>query len=257
MLKDFLTAKYNDLSKRIKNNDFRKLVEKLIVDGNMITEINLDDGIVLFSIGGNNSVLLCLDKEKGTLKLETTIVFDSAIVNLKTLSNMAHTSMSHGFGISGIITNENGTSKIYVGKDIEWADAVASLNRDLKTFQILIGKLSEYLNFRTKQKEITHLDFSMFDKIKLKNFNPQAAGEKKDFLYTSWQKYADHVVGERTDEDDFEEISEEIEEISACAEFELKNKMSLSEVGNFILDELHWSKSLSLDNREDIKFNVN
>ena len=73
-------------------------------------------------------------------------------------------------------------------------------------------------------------------------------------MYSTWKEFADAIAETAGDE---YELSGSIAEVNACAEFEHKNGMSLSEVGDIILNELLWNRQLIASAESDGDYYVN
>jgi len=240
---------------RLKSSDFD--LDALLLALNRVgceTERTDDPDIFLVFLGDEISAIAQIGSNRTSIKLETTLIFDSDLVNLKTLSNISHIGMVHGLASSGIFTVGDGRSKIYVSKEVSVFKICDSIHETVANFKEAILALADYMQLRTKQKQFTNIDLSMFYAIDLTSFNPRVLGEKKEFLYTSWQKYADDLM---EDADDYEDIASKITQIKACADFETKNDLCLAEVGDIILDDLYWHRGTWNLNTKEVGFTVN
>lgn len=189
-----------------------------------------------------------------TIRLESTMVFEADIANLRTMSSIAHVTMSHGFGLSGLVPGDEGKVKLYVMKYIDLGTMKKKLPEDIKKMNDCLKIIISYINQRMGQKHLKELDLSMFSEVDITQFNPQLMGEKKDFQYQSWETYAESVL-ELQKNPSINGVSL-LEEIQACAKFEHKNQMHLSEVGNIILDELVWNRNF-IEAAAEGKFHIN
>lgn len=218
-----------------------------------VIDIDPETKSILVDLGKPLCTLVFLDKDEKSYLIESTIVFDSDILNVSTFSHLAHTTITAGFGISGVVPVGNGSVKLYVGKSIDMR-ALGRLPEELSKIKDCINMMIGYINYRTEQLGASNLDLSMFEAIEdIETFDPQMLGEQKDFVYRTWQKFAEEIAEEA---EDVAEAAEALRKISACAEFEVKNDMNLSEIGDMIKGELLWNRSLfSVD--EDDKYSVN
>jgi len=242
---------------------FKKLRDKLVVainnakikvigkymekSGYSLSEIDQDEYAFLVDLGDPICTLVSLDETTKSLMLESTLVLEPHILNLKTFSAMAHVCMSNGLGMSGVVPGSNGTVKVYIGKTIS-DKSMKRLPYEMEQVRTCITQIIGYINYRSGQNELLSLDLSMFEEIDVNNFNPQVFGEKKDFIYRTWQNYANAVVSSSAN---LSEASDTINKINACAEFERLNDLSLSEVGDIVLEELVWNRGFVSTAEED------
>jgi hypothetical protein len=202
---------------------------------------------------GDFSVLVSLEPDGRTINFEATLIFDGDLGNMKTLSSLAHTAYYHRFGISGLSNKASSQVKLYLGRDLDYS-SIHKLGEVLEASYQCLDTMVRYLYYRSLQTDSAALDLSMFEDVNLFLFDPQAMGEKKDFHFGDWSKYADSVSSGETEVVVDPEIV--IEEIQACAEFENKNNMLLSEVGDRILEEIIWHRQMRELAKSD-KYSVN
>lgn len=236
--------------KKLKIAKLDNIAKLVKLAGFNIEEINHKKGFIKILFSDLSQILLSLDKKTNTLRLETTVIFDVDVLNLKTFSNIAHMAMISGFAISGVVPTANKCVKVYLGKDTERA---LSIGKELRLMEKVLKQILQYLQNRVYQANATELDLSMFSQIDLYGFDPRTLGEQKDFIYLSWQNFIDEVS--QAQSFSVAEVATTVEELIACAEFEDKNNMSLSEVGDIVLEELIWNRAL-LESEED-EYRVN
>lgn len=238
------------LATAIGNTKIKVVGNYLTKCGFDISEIDHDDQAFLIDLGDPICMLVSFDRDTRSLLLESTLILEPSILNLKTFSAMAHVCMSSGMAMSGIVPADNGTVKVYIGKTIDSA-SVKRLPYELEQARTCIAQIIGYVNYRSGQSELLNLDLSMFEEIDVSNFDPQVLGETKDFVYRTWQNYASAIV---SSSDDLSETSETIRRINACAEFERLNDLKLSEVGDIVLEELVWNKGFASLAEDDDHF---
>lgn len=241
------------LASAINNTKIKVVGSYLTKSGFSISEIDHDDQAFLVDLGDPICTLVSFDKDTQSLLLESTLILEPNIMNLKTFSAMAHVCMSNGLGMSGIVPANNGTIKVYIGKTISSA-SIKRLPYELEQVRTCLTQIIGYINYRSGHSELLNLDLSMFEEIDVSNFDPQVFGEKKDFVYRTWQNYANAVV---SSSENLSEASETIKRINACAEFERLNDLRLSEVGDIVLEELVWNRGFMSMSEEEDDFFVN
>lgn len=230
------------------------LVAAIKASGYSVVDVDPKTESILVDLGKPICTLVFVSKDRASYAIESTIVFVPDIINLSTLSHLAHTAITGGFGISGVVPTGNGSLKIYVGKTVDFR-AIDRISIELENMKECVKMMVGYINYRTNQLNTQKLDLSMFEEIDdLEGFDPQMLGEQKDFIYRSWQRFAEEVAAEA---EDVAEAADALRKISACAEFESKNSMHLSEIGDMIKDELLWNRSILTMARADDKYNVN
>lgn len=188
-------------------------------------------------------------EDKKLIKIDSSVLFDSSLNNLKTFSTVVNLAMGHGCMASGLIPHNNKKLKIFFACTASSENIITQVNR-MKDCILLI---SSYLNARARQSQLLNLDLSMFSGIDLSYFNPQILGEKKEFVYQSWQEFMIDVAEQASENDS--DVTSMISELHACSEFEKKNDMLLCEIGDQVLDELYWNQKMLDQNGEDFQVN--
>jgi hypothetical protein len=235
--------------------DIYDVAQYLIAQKCKILDIDEKKQAIIIGFERPLCTVIYLDEDDNSLfRLESTIVFEAEIANLRTISSIAHVAMSHGFGISGLVPSEEGKIKLYIMKYLDLNMMKKRLVEDIKNKKECLKVIISYINQRMGQKHLRELDLSMFSEIDISQFNPQLLGERKDFVYQSWEMYADSVP-DLVKNPSVNGIAL-LEEIQACAKFEYKNKMHLSEVGHIVLDELVWNRNF-VEGAAEGKFHIN
>jgi hypothetical protein len=237
------------------NADLYDIVAHLI--GQKFNIIDVDEKRQATIVGFEKplcTVIYIDEDDPSTIRLESTMVFEAELANLRTMSSISHVAMSHGFGVSGLVPTESGRVKLYVMKYIDLDVMKKRLPDDVRKMYECLKIIISYINQRVGHKHLNELDLSMFSEIDISQFNPQLMGERKDFVYQSWEGYAESVL--KLQKDPAIDGISLLEEIQACAKFEHKNQMHLSEVGNIVLDELVWNRNF-IEAAAEGKFHIN
>jgi len=208
-----------------------------------IVEKDNDCGAYLIDFENDSYALVSLSENLKTIEFEGTIVFDSDLVNLKTLSSIAHAAFCSGLSTTGICVKNENQVKIYVRKSLDFFAIYSRFEDELEITKNCISSIRKYLHSRLDQIQHTYLDLSMFNDIDLLTFDPQGLGEKKDFVYENWENYMNAVLAE---DNSVFNAGPKIEDLIACAEFEDKNEVLLSEIGNSLLKEIDWNRQMHL-----------
>lgn len=196
---------------------------------------------VLISINPDSAVLLSLNNE--IVKLETTFIFNSYLINLKTLSSISHAAYFYGFSNSGILNKNQDQVKFYLAKEVPINSLSSRLKDELEKMEKCIDHIAGYISYRMNQSNLKELDLSMFEDIDLFLFDPRSLGEKKDFVYKDWPTYIESVENDDSNVGVNPEIM--LSELKACAEFEKANDVLLSEIGDDILLEIIWNRRIA------------
>lgn len=246
---NFLKQKLSDLNIRIK----MKVIEKQLVKSKYrIADIDKISNSFLIDLGRDLSVLLTVDKDLAQyLRLETAIIFDGDILNLKTYSDIANIFYTADMPITGIYPQGSGKVKFYVNRTIPFS-AVTSLPDILADLHSGISLCEKYLQLRENRTKYPMIDISMFSDIDSNGFNPKDLGEKKDFIFGNWKTFINAVVKSHEDGDlSSDQAGLMLLELKACELFEEKNKLMLSEIGEVVWQELVWSRNFQNDLSDD------
>lgn len=200
-----------------------------------------------------SSILVSLSPNCKVIQFECTLIFDADLNNLKTLSSLLHTAYYYSLRATGVMKNNDHQVKIYLSTDLDYQN-IKQMPNVLKNISDCIETVVGYLYFRGIQTDTTSLDISMFEGLDLFLFDPQLLGEKKDFQFGDWSAFANSVLGGEYESG----LSHDglIEEIRACEEFENRNNMLLSEVGDRVFEEVLWNRQFKLESEND-EYSVN
>lgn len=239
-------------------NIFKRKARKVDIISNLISKKysilqgDAGDDSLLVDIGDPLVTLVTMEKNDTVVRIESTLIFESRVANLKTFSTMSHVAMTHGIAMSGLVPAKNQNLKVYLAIEMNYSEAKKTILDRLEEMRICLDTLVKYITVRSDHFEMRHIDLSMFDAIDLNGFDPQYLGEKKEFVFQSWKAFAQAIHDAAGEE---YEITGSLVEVNACAEFEHKNKMLLSEVGDIILNELLWNREFLMAAEED-KYHV-
>ena len=231
-LKSYFSDLVSSKQKKLNQLACQKIVSKFY----KIADQDDEKNTILIDMGDDIHTLLTMSEK---LALDSSVVFDASLINLKTLSTVSNFGMMFAVSVSGVLPNGNKKIKLLFCKE---AGSTKYLLRSLVEMKRCIALVSKYLNQRADQHRTSNLDLSMFEHVDPYSFNPLSLGEKKDFIYRTWK---DYIVDVSVSPSTNIELSSLVSELQACSEFEEKNKMLLSEVGEYVLDELLWNKAMS------------
>lgn len=224
----YLKLKYASLKAALKKSKY------------VIEDEDPDTFSLLISLNQDTSIIIELDDNK--VKFETTFIFDSYLMNLKTLSSISHTAYFYGMANSGFLNKSPDQIKFYLSKEIDINVLSSRLDDTLSTMESCILQIAGYILHRMRQLS-QNLDLSMFEDLDLFLFDPRSLGEKKEFLYKDWDKYIESIANDESKIGVSPEIM--LSELKACKEFEDKNGLLLSEVGDDILLEIIWNRRIA------------
>lgn len=247
-----LKQKLSDLNIRLR----MKVIEKQLLKSKYrIADIDMISHSFLIDLGEDLSVLLTVDKDFAqTLRLETAIIFDGDILNLKTYSDVANIFYAADMPITGIYPQGTGQVKFYVNRIISFSE-VASLPYVLIDLHNGISLCEKYLQLRENNTKHPMIDISMFSDIDSSGFNPKDLGEKKDFIFGNWKTFINAVMRSHEDGDlSSDQAGLMLLELKACELFEEKNKLMLSEVGEVVWQELVLARNFQNDISDDKTF---
>lgn len=212
--------------------------------GIAVEDLDLKNKVAIIKLG-KQEALLSLDEFP---RMEAAIIFDASIINLHTYSNINLYANLYGCITSQIHTQENKKIKIVFKRLVD----IKRIKYCIRQMHKCIQSCTIYLTERLKQQELTNLDLSMFEELDISSFDPKSLGEKKEFIYKSWQNF---IVDAAQSTSSNKELSELVSELNACSEFEQRNKMRLSEIGDVVLNELVWNKNIMVNQDEEFKIN--
>ena len=208
-----------------------------------IEQDKLDKSIV-FTFGQDRMAMLNMDHEVLGYSLEATVIYTADLMSLKTTSDMCNLIFMHRCGVSGLRPADNNRVKLNVTFHMGY-----TLNKDaLSVGMTYLGKclsiLESYLVERVKLLNKSHYDLSMFENTDLANFNPQLLGEQREFVHTTWEAFSKAIMEEHGSTIDTASVTDMLNKIKACSEFETTNEVLISEVGNAVLDELRNARQM-------------
>jgi hypothetical protein len=217
-----------------------------------VADTDMMSNSFLIDLDGDLSVLLTVDKDFAQiLRLETSIIFDGDILNLKTYSDIANIFYAADMPVTGIYPYGSGKVKFYVNRTIPFSE-VYYLPRILSDLREGISLCEKYLQLRDDRTKHPMIDISMFSDIDPNGFNPKDLGEKKDFIFGDWKTFISAVVKSHEDGDLSSDQAElMLLELKACESFEEKNKLMLSEVGDVVWQELLSYQNLHNNSTDD------
>lgn len=208
-----------------------------------IADIDEENFTALVELGDETTALVSLDCKTNTVYVETTIIFDTVLLNLKTLSSINDIAYYYGNMVGGAGIKNESQCGLYVSRKCKLSSGNVCI--ELEKHRDFLIALQNYLESRVVSQNADNLDISMFEDLDLTLFNPKAIGERKDFCFGDWESFRSSVV------EDGEEYSSYLAEVEACALFEERNDLRLSEVGDMVLDEIIWNRQLIITAADD------
>lgn len=190
---------------------------------------------ILASFSNDVNVLITMVKQGAAVQLENSIHFPVKILNLKTMCSISSTAYATGIAITGISVVNSNTSKFYLGKEISYTSALSDMREELTNLADTILTIESYITLRLNQSALINIDISMFKDIDVGLLDALRMGEKRSFVYRTWEAFIASKELENANPEDTKVV---IDIINACKEFELKNNMMLDEIGDVLWDEL-------------------
>lgn len=236
----------DNLKGRLKLYRASKFIKKLDY---YIENVSFEDNTIIFS---NNNHIILFSINDGFLgqRLEATVTIKSdELVSLKTLSDISNIAFIHTCSMSGMKHGYEGI-RISIGLSIPGKLCFDNIKTSILYLEQCIKSMDTYIFGRYSSFNDSSLDLSMFEETDLFLFDPQALGEKKQFIYETWTNYLEKAAHE-----DFYSFSESVVDIKACMLFEEANKLLLSEVGDMVLRELIWNRNMSESSNNDYSVN--
>lgn len=218
-------------------------IRKAIIKSNYDI-VDVDFSTMSFLVDLNDDVTAVISKEGDAVRLESSLVFDAEILNMKTYGDIANIAFTGEMPITGIIPAGNGNVKIYISR-IALRHQLKSMKPILDDFKSGMMCIKKYIDLRENVTKYPMLDLSMFEEMDLNGFDPRAIGEKKEFVFGTWHNFVRSLMRSCESESlDYEVAKQMLAEIKACEEFERSNKLSLAEVGDLVWKELVWNREL-------------
>lgn len=208
---------------------------------------------LLVGLGDGSYAASYIEDNGRFISFETSVVFDYDVAHMMTLSSISHVASYYNISCTGIIHKKDEKIKVTLSKKIGFLDSL-SLVYILPDMANCIEAVTGYITSCMSNNDTTNWDLSMFQNIDLYLFNPKRVGEKKSIIYGSWDKFIDSF-GQKAP-DAIYGVEPVLEEVRACKEFEEKNRMLISEVGDRVLEELIWSRKMTEYSQDD-EFGVN
>lgn len=210
--------------------------------GANVSTADSSDSILLANFGVEPFALEVKDQN---LYMEKAVLYTSEMSNLYTFSSICHISSNYGIASTGLTLKE-GFAKFYLTKKIPLivvSDRKAFEN-ELFEFNECMNNVIGYLKYRVDKVSSRVLDISMFEGLNLFGLDLQKLAEYKDFRFGSWENMLDSYM---TDEFDFKVDKVPLDTlILACSDFEEKNNLVISEVGEEVLEEILVHRSISI-----------
>ena len=170
--------------------------------------------------------------------VEATVIYTDELMSQKTMSDISNIAFAHRCLTSGVRKADDGRLRMNLGYQLGTSLSYKQLQAALKNITKCMFILERYLLERVMLFTKPKYDFSMFEHIDITKFNLQLMGERKEFIFGSWENYSAEVIKEHGNSIDSPTSGDLLTKIKACEEFEKANEVLLSEVGVFVLEEL-------------------
>lgn len=203
-----------------------------------------DDRSIVFSFDGNKVALVNMNFSGLGYTVEVMCLFAPELLSLKTYTDIANMFFKNKCSISGLRNTEDGRTSFNVAYNIGEKITKTDIEIAMVYIQKALSEVHQYLIRRVAVIDNIEPDLSMFEDVSLQNFHPQTIAEKKEFVYGSWDAYEKKIAEEYNGFVDHPANIEALAKIEACRQFEEKNEAPLSDVGEYILDELVLTRRL-------------
>jgi hypothetical protein len=203
------------------------------------------DKSIIFSFDKDRVAILNMDHHMLGYSIEATVVFSADILSLKTLSDMDNLIFMYRCSGSGVRPASEGRVRLnisyYIGDNLSIRGITLGMTYLIKC----LATLELYLTERIRRADKDMYDLSMFEDVNLTGFNPQDMGERKEFIFGSWDAYAGAVKKEYEGFPNHPHAIDLLAKIEACRAFEDKNQIPVSELGPILLDDIILNRQLS------------
>lgn len=205
---------------------------------------DIADKSILFSFENDRVAILNMDHDMLGYSIEATIVFSADTLSLKTVSDMNNLIFMYRCSCSGVRPAADLKVRLNLTYHMGNALSRSQIEVGMIYVQKCLSTLEMYLTERLNRTNNKSYDLSMFESIDLTGFNPQDTGERKEFIFGSWDAYSVAITEEYAGFINHPYATDALAKIEACKLFEEKNKISISEVGTWLLEDIILSRQL-------------
>jgi hypothetical protein len=248
----YLGALFRKLRTKI---EFRAATSYLKSFGYSNITADVEDKSILFSFEKDRVAILNMDHDMLGYSIEATVVFAADILSLKTLSDISNLVFTYRCSNSGIRPAGDGRVRLNLTYHIGDRLGAADIMRGMTYLNKCLYTLELYLTERLRRVDREVYDLSMFENIDLTGFNPQDMGERKEFIFGSWDEYAQAAQEDYRGFPGHPYAVDTLAKIEACREFEERNGIPVSESGTWLLDDIVLNRQLSELSKTDYGIN--
>ena len=205
---------------------------------------DIKDKSILFSFDKDKVAILNMDHDMLGYSIEATVVFSADVLSLKTISDLCNLTFMYRCSCSGVRPAADDRVRLNLAYHLGDSLSVSNIGLGMTYVNKCLATLELYLSERIARSDKDMYDLSMFESIDLTGFNPQDTGERKEFIFGSWEAYANAIREEYATFTNHPYAADALSKIEACKLFEERNKIPLSEVGTWLLDDLILGRQL-------------
>jgi len=213
-------------------------------------DVDVEDNAILFKTLNDKTALFMVDTTIGH-RLESTIAFDAEASSLKAVSDIANVAFSHKCCTTGLKVSGPGRLRVLIAYHLGSGLSKEAVENGVELLGLCIEEIVENLTLKVDNASKAMIDISMFSEFDAMIFNPRLIGERKEFLYSTWDNYARAVL---QNQDELASVETTIDEIMACKEFEEVNDIPLAEIGDVARKELG-SHQVNMEMADDLSIN--
>lgn len=224
--------------------DFRRAERYLKSLGYSDINPDMKDKSIIFSFDRGRVAILNMNHDTLGYSIEATVVFSAEILSLKTNSDMSNLIFMYCCSSSGIRPASESRVRMNISYHIGDKLKFSSLKLGMIYMLKCLATLELYLTERLARLDKDVYDLSMFEDLDLTGFNPQDMGERKEFIFGSWDAYSSFVKEEYAGFPNSPYAVDILAKIKACQDFEEINKIPVSEIGIKLLDDIILNRQL-------------
>lgn len=235
----FLKHQTKNAVSKISTRALMLKMEALFVSlGVEVVEKDVDAGFLVFQLDSKSAALLLLNVDYDNHYIESNIIFDVEVGTLKLMSDVADVAFEHQCAITGMRGLLEDKAQVGIRYKLENPITRKNLGTAVSNFRECLTSLTTIVQSKLDSFNSTMLDISMFEHLDVSMLNPRLMGERKEFVYHTWERYAQAMAELGSEFETLSNLEASVPEIMACREFEEKNKVSLAEVGDIVAREL-------------------
>jgi hypothetical protein len=215
-------------------------------------ERDVDAGVLIFQLDKAGAAMLAVDDEQWGHYLETNVVFDAEVANLKLFSDIVDVIFMHKCISTGLTHGGDEQVQVTICHPLDKRITKASIAEGAQNISKCLQDLTKLIQDKLANIQNHIVDLSMFEHLDISSFNPRMLGERKEFLYKTWNNYAQAAL-KLNESPTLANVEATISEIVACRDFEAKNEMLLAEIGDSVLQELRMHRKMLSSGEHNIQ----